>query len=337
VKSSDRVAVASRSFSINPILRAELSARYGAVTFNSEGRKLAGAELVSFLAGHQKAIVALEHVTRDVLARLPDLRVIAKYGVGLDNLDLRAMADRGVRLGWTPGVNKRSVAELAIAYSILLLRDLPGLMSEVRSGTWRQRPGRELRSAIVGVVGCGHVGKEVVRLLRPFGCRILAHDVKPQPEFYADLGVESVSLDVLLARADVVTLHLSLNPTSRGLFNEERIAAMRREAVMVNLSRGGIVDERALKRALVRGAIAGAAFDVFAVEPPDDAELLALPNFFVSPHIGGSSQDAILEMGRAAIAGLDGHHELYEYLRQGYLEFSSLSDPRDDRIETNVA
>lgn len=302
---TSRVAVASRSFSRNPVLRAELLARYAHVRFNDAGHSLAGPALAEFLDGHDKAIIALERITDEVLARLPQLRVISKYGVGLDMIDQDALARRGVRLGWFGGVNRRSVSELVIATAIGLLRHLFEANREVRQGRWRQHVGGYLSGRTVGIVGLGHIGKDLAGLLAPFGCRLLANDIVAFPDFCAARGVEQVELDRLLGESDVVTLHVPLDDSTRDLIGEREFALMKPQAILINAARGGIVDEAALKRRLMAGALAGAAFDVFASEPPADTELINLPNFFATPHIGGSAAEAILAMGRAAIAGLD--------------------------------
>ncbi len=300
-----RVAVCSRSFSKNPTLRAELLERYERVTFNDEGRSLSGDALVEFLQGHQKAITALERVDDDVVARLPDLKVLSKYGVGLDSVDVDALRRRGVRLGWRGGVNRRSVSELVLAFAITMLRNVPAAHREVLAGTWRQHTGGLLSGRTIGIIGCGHVGRDVVRLLQPFGCRILVHDIRRYEAFYAKYGIETMSLDELLAASDVVTLHVPLDDSTRGIIGARALALMKPNAILINTARGQLVDEAALKARLADRALAAAAFDVFAVEPPQDPELLNLPNFLATPHIGGSSAEAILAMGRAAIDGLD--------------------------------
>ena len=305
MKQSVAVAVTSRSFSRHPILRAELLERYDRVTFNDRGESLAGDALARFLTGHVKAIVGLERLDEAMFAALPELKVVSKYGVGLDMLDLDAMARRGVALGWTGGVNRRSVAELVVASAISLLHNATVARDEVRAGSWRQILGRQLTGRTVGIVGCGHIGKEVAMLMRAFGCRVLAYDVLEFPSFYARHDVTAMTLDALLEQSDVVTLHLPLDATTRGLFDEARLGRMKPGAILINTARGRIVDEAALKRLLIDGRLGGAAFDVFASEPPDDPQLLALPNFLATPHIGGSTEEAILDMGRAAIAGLD--------------------------------
>jgi phosphoglycerate dehydrogenase-like enzyme len=310
-----RVAVTSRSFSKHPVLRHELLERYADVTFNDEGLPLRGDNLIRFLAGHDKAITALEPLDEAVFAALPELKVVGKYGVGVDMIDLDAMARHGVRLGWTGGVNKRSVSELVIAFAVALLRHVPVANIEVRHGTWRQIKGRLLSERTVGIVGCGHVGKDLAKLLRAFGCKVLAHDIRDFPEFYAANGITPMALDDLLAEADIVSLHLPLDASTRGLLDAGRLAKLKPGAILINTARGGIVDERALKEMLKSEHIAAAAFDVFAVEPPEDKELIALPNFIATPHIGGSAEEAILAMGRAAIAGLDDHGEPHEVAR----------------------
>jgi D-3-phosphoglycerate dehydrogenase len=305
MNSACRVAVCSRSFSSNPVLRAELLAKYRNVSFNESGLKLQGDGLVDFLRGHEKAITALEVVDAAVLQRLPDLQVISKYGVGLDMIDLVAMRAHGKRLGWLGGVNRRSVSELVIAFAIVMLRHVPAAHREVLSGTWRQHVGGYLSGRTVGIIGCGHIGKDLVPLLQAFGCPLLAHDIRDYSAFYATHQVEAVSLEDLLARADVVTVHLPLDDSTRGMLDARRLALLKPTAVLINVARGGIVDEDALKHMLLDHRLAAAAFDVFTVEPPQDMELLSLPNFLATPHIGGSAHEAVLAMGRAAIIGLD--------------------------------
>ncbi|MBS0418976.1 MAG: phosphoglycerate dehydrogenase [Proteobacteria bacterium] len=305
MKSTVKVAVCSRSFSHNPVLRAELLERYENVTFNDAGVSLRGASLVEFLRGHAKAITALEVIDEAVLSQLPELQVIGKYGVGLDMIDLAAMRSLGKRLGWTGGVNRRSVSELVISAAIAMLRHVPAAHREVLSGTWRQHVGGYLTGRTVGIVGCGHIGKDLVPLLQAFDCPILVHDIVEFPEFYVKYRIEAVTLDDLLRRSDIVTLHVPLDDSTRGMLDARRLALLKPTAVLINAARGGLVDEAALRTALKEKRFAAAAFDVFAVEPPTDLELLCLPNFLVTPHLGGSAQEAILAMGRAAIRGLD--------------------------------
>jgi D-3-phosphoglycerate dehydrogenase len=292
------------------VLRAELASRYPEVTFNDAGKSLKGEELIGFLRGHDRAITALERLDDALFAAVPELRVVSKYGVGLDMVDLAAMERHGLLLGWSGGVNRLSVAELVVAAAINLLHGAATGTSEVKGGGWRQITGRQLTGKTVGIIGYGHIGREVARLMRAFDCRVLANDI-------IDIAPEvSVPLDELLREADVVTIHTPLDASTRNLLSRERLAAVKRGAVLINMARGGLADEGAVKDLLLDGRLGGAAFDVFESEPPTDRELLSLPNFLPTPHIGGSSEEAILAMGRAAIDGLETARPVQEVRRE---------------------
>jgi phosphoglycerate dehydrogenase-like enzyme len=169
---------------------------------------------------------------------------------------------------------------------------------------WQQQSGLMLSERTVGIVGCGHVGKDLAKLLRAFGCRMLAYDIADNTEFYKEHSIEAVDLETLLRDSDIVTLHLPRDSSTENIINRERLSLLKPDAMLINAARGGLVDESALKDVLKVHKIAGAAFDVFATEPPEDHELLKLPNFLATPHIGGSTNEAMLAMGRSAIAGL---------------------------------
>jgi D-3-phosphoglycerate dehydrogenase len=202
-------------------------------------------------------------------------------------------------------VNRQAVAELTIGFMIALCRHVVPLAREIADGGWGHSGGRQLSSATIGIVGCGHVGQAVARLSRAFGATVLAHDVRSYDEFYRAHAIRPVTLDTLLGDADIVTLHVPLNDATRGLIGSCELGLMKSSALLINTARGGIVDETAVKRALREGTLAGAAFDVFAEEPPRDPELLSSPRFVGTPHIGGGTMEAVLAMGRAAIEGLD--------------------------------
>ncbi|MDB2676327.1 phosphoglycerate dehydrogenase [Amylibacter sp.] len=301
----DKIAVCSRSFSRNNILREELLSRYANVTFNDAGLKLEGATLVKFLSGATKAITALEIIDDKVLSQLPDLKVIGKYGVGKDMIDLRAMKSHGKYFGWTGGVNKRSVSELVVSLIISMLRHLPVAQRDVIAGGWKQRVGGLLSGRTLGIVGCGFVGKDLIQLLNAWGCKFLAHDLIDFEDFYKQYNVEPVTLTDLLKRSDIVSLHLPLDETTQNIMDVKNLSLMKPSAILINAARGGLVDETEVKNMLIENRLAAAAFDVFSTEPPNDDELLLLDNFFATPHLGGSSQEAILAMGMAAIDGLD--------------------------------
>jgi len=299
-----QIAVTSRSFSRHPVLRQQLLESYPGTRFNDAGISLSGDALIDFLHGSDRAITALERLDTQVFSALPDLRVISKYGVGVDMIDLEAMQAHGVKLGWTGGVNRHAVAELTVMMMIALLHRVPEAMADVRAGNWQQIKGRELRDRTVGIIGCGHVGKLVGRYLQPYGCKILAHDLVDLSDYSAETGTRQVELNELLAGSDVVTLHLPLNETTRDILDLSRLKSMKPGAILINAARGGLVDESALKDLLVGQHLGAAGLDVFADEPPQDRALMDLANVMVTPHIGGSTEEAVLNMGRAAIRGL---------------------------------
>ena len=239
------------------------------------------------------------------MSKLPELKVVSKFGVGLDMIDRQAMHKHSVKLGWTGGVNRRSVSELVISFAIALLRHVPASHREVLSGTWRQHIGGYLSGRTVGIIGCGYVGKDLVKMLQPFECPILVNDIKNYDNFYKQYNVKTVDKDELLAMSDIVTLHTPLDDSTRNMLTSERLSLMKSDAILINVARGGLLDEKALKHMLINGKLGGAALDVFSIEPPQDEELLKLSNFIVTPHIGGSASEAIMAMGRAAIDGLE--------------------------------
>ncbi|MFT5430799.1 MAG: phosphoglycerate dehydrogenase-like enzyme [Myxococcota bacterium] len=304
------VAVCSRSFSRHEGLRCELLARYPNARFNSGGIRLKDAELREFLGGASKAIVALERIDGALLDALPTLRTLSKFGVGLDGLDLGALESRGIALGWTGGVNRHAVAELVIAQAINLLRGVHSAHTRTRTGDWTATSGRELGAMTVGLIGCGYVGQAVARLLRAFGATVLAHDIRPFPDFYAQCDVEPVDLATLLQRSNIVSLHVPFDDSTRNLMDRARLAQMQPGAILINTARGEIVDETALFEALNSGRLAGAAFDVLTEEPPQNNPLLTLDSFACTPHLAGSTREALLAMGRAAIRGLDDHQSI---------------------------
>ena len=182
---------------------------------------------------------------------------------------------------------------------------MPETSVALRAGEWAKPVGRQLTGRTFGIIGCGFVGQDLVRLLAPYECRVLAHDIRDYPEFYRSHHVTPVTLPQLLADADVVSLHVPLDRSTRGMIDAAKLASMRKGAVLINAARGGLVDEAALAESLETGHLAGAAADVFEMEPVVHPRLLAQPAFLGTPHIGAATQEAQLAMGRAAIEGLE--------------------------------
>ncbi|MCW3064457.1 MAG: D-isomer specific 2-hydroxyacid dehydrogenase [Solirubrobacterales bacterium] len=259
-------------------------------------------ELAELTADAVAAVADADPFDATVLRRAPRLRVIARTGVGLDSIDLEAATDAGIAVTTTPGVNNETVADHALALILATLRRVVEQDAIVRGGGWRQFGAMgawQLHGATVGIVGYGAIGRAVGRRLAGFGVEILAHD-----PVIAEADVPLVALDDLLARSDVVSLHLPLSPDTHGLIDAARIAAMKPGAILVNTARGPIVDEDALADALERGHLRGAGLDVFAIEPPGARRIAGLPNVTLSPHVGGISDVSNLAMSRLAAASV---------------------------------
>jgi D-3-phosphoglycerate dehydrogenase len=302
-----RVAVTTPYFDFFPELKAELAAKYPGTKFRTDRRRLDEDELVEFLAGCEAAVIGLDRFTDSVCARLPDLKVISMCSAGVDHIDPAILNKYGIKMWWAAGINKVSVAELAVCYMVFTVRRLQLFCSLLARGAWKGPIGfgTDLRGRTVGIHGCGHVGQEVVKLLQPYGVKILACDRVDFSDFYRQWNVEKVEAEELWARSDVLTIHLSRNATTIGMYTGEVLDRMKKGAILINCARGNIVDEVALKQRLESGHIAGAAFDVFAVEPANGNPLLELPNFFGSPHIGATtlqSWEAMLRSGMHGIA-----------------------------------
>jgi D-3-phosphoglycerate dehydrogenase len=182
----------------------------------------------------------------------------------------------------------------------------------LKSGHWIPDGGRQLSEKTIGIIGAGHIGKEVVRLLRPFSCRILVNDIIDQAEYYATQGMTEVSLEEIFASADIVTIHTPLTTATWHLVNQRTLSLMKSSSFLINTSRGAVVDQQALKDALRSGRLAGAALDVYEEEPPTDTEFLQLPNLLCTPHICGSAVESIRAMGLTAIKHLEDFFGLNE-------------------------
>lgn len=303
-----KLAVACHFFYLMPDMREELLALYPDAKFSPDKMRFTKSEFIDLVQGCDKVLVSINPKLDDeVLAACPDLKVVAACSAGLDHIDPVAFKKHGVRLGWQPGVNLDSVSELALSLIINLLRDVHVDNLALRAEEWLPRKGmRLLRGRTVGIHGCGHIGKALVKLLQPFGCKeILACDVRPDEAFNKQYGVRVVSADELYAESEILSIHLSKNSTTRGLYTADVLDKIRPGALLINTARGGIVDEQALKERLRDGRIGGAAFDVFEGEPKPDPELVSLPNMLATPHIAGSAREAWVAMSRGGLKGLE--------------------------------
>jgi len=246
-------------------------------------------------------ITALEPVTARVLAAAPSLRVICATGVGYDHIDVEAATARGVAVCTSAGSNHQSVAELTLGLMVAVARQIAHGDRVLRRGGWEPLVGPELWGKTLGIVGLGRIGKAVALLARAFGMRVIATDIVLDHTFGSVHHVEYVPLPKLLRLADVVSLHCPLTKATRGLMNERTFRLMKPTAYLINTARGPVVDEPALVQAILSRQIAGAALDVFPDEPHIDAKLREAPNVVLTPHIGGSANEALERMMELAL------------------------------------
>ena len=245
------------------------------------------------------AIVAgVEPITWEVLAASDRLRMIMKHGVGIDNIDLDAATSLNIVVANAPGTNTDAVADLAISMMLALLRDVCNANNTTKEGKWERYIGRELGALVVGVIGTGRIGAQVIKRVHGFGARILAYDVQRNDRLVKEYGVEYVPLDQLLVNSDIVTLHIPLTDRTRQMIDDRTLSKMKEAAYLINCARGELIDERALYNHLKSGHIAGAALDVFVDETPRDKLLLKLDNVLATPHIAAYTYEAIQKMDR---------------------------------------
>lgn len=259
-------------------------------------QKMTEEYLIELLQGVDGAIIGVVPITANVLEHAPRLKVVSMHGVGVDHIDLTAAAQKGVVIANCQGANDQSVADLTIGLMISVARDIPILDKAVRGGGWGAHAGSELWKKTLGLIGLGRIGQGVARRALGFDMQVLAYDPYIQAE-NLDQDISLVSLNEVLRNADFVSLHATLSEETRCMIGSPQLQAMRSSAYLINTSRGALVDERALYAALVKKQIAGAALDVYDVEPPIDNPLLQLENVVVTPHIGAHTQESIERVG----------------------------------------
>lgn len=264
---------------------------------NPFGRKITEEDYLTLIPEVDALVAGTEPITARVMAAAPKLKVISRVGIGLDNVDLIEARARGIAVSYTPDAPSPAVAELTIGLMLSLLRGIHVANPGAHAGQWKRIMGRRLNQLTTGIIGVGRIGSRVVNLLRPFGGRILAHDIAPDPSIE---GVEWVDRERLLAESDVVSVHVPLTALTQGLIGPAELGAMKRDAVLINTARGGIVDEAALAEALRARRIAAAAIDVFRVEPYA-GELCGLDNCLLTSHMGSMSEDCRYRMEYEAV------------------------------------
>ena len=265
------------------------------VMIPSVHERMSEGELLTFAGQFDGTICGDDRYTERVLQScLPRLKVISKWGTGIDSIDREVAQRLGIQVRNTPNAFTLPVSDSVMAYMLAFSRRLPWMDREMKSGSWEKIPGRSLSECALGVIGVGNVGKAVLRRARAFGMTLLGNDIVPiAPDFILENHIEMTSLEDLLAHADFVSLNADLNPTSRHLINAKTLSMMKPTAVLINTARGPLVDEPALVTALQNGQIAGAALDVFEVEPlPLDSPLMKMDQVMLAPHNSNSSPSA---------------------------------------------
>ena len=247
---------------------------------------------------------------------MPELKVISKFGVGLNNIDQEAMKENSISLGFQPGTNKQSVAELALMHIFIALRKAPSSKEDICNNIWSQNKGHELFGKTIGIIGFGNIGQRLAELLEPFKCKIVFYDgiefskeelVDKFPSRSEDFinNLQQSSLNEVLKEADIVSIHIPLLEETQNLISVDELACLKKDVRIINTSRGGIVDEKALEDFLNQNKNAFATFDVFETEPAFNHPLLKLNNFYATSHLGSMTIEGVISMGIAAINGLD--------------------------------
>jgi D-3-phosphoglycerate dehydrogenase len=306
--------------------------------WNVDARTGRTPEQLSTDAADADAIVvrSATKITAPIINAAPKLRVIARAGTGVDNVDVAAASGRGIVVMNAPGANSISVAELAIGQMLALARHLPAADAAMKQGKWEKKKflGEELREKTLGLAGLGRIGQEVARRAASFGMRIIAHDPFISAQVAADLGVELVSLDDLFARADYLSLHMPSNEKTRHIVNADRLANAKKGIRIVNTARGDLIDEAALADAIESGHVAGAALDVFQKEPTVDFRLQNLPQVVATPHIAASTREG------QELVGMETMTALRDFLRDGIIRnavnFPSVSAEEFSRLRPFV-
>lgn len=295
----DKVLVTATDYARNCAAAKKLLESAGfSVIENPHGRPMTRAELGKYLPDISAVVAGIDDWTDEVFENAPNLKIIARFGVGIDNIDLAAAKAHGILVTNARGANADAVAELAVGGMLSMLRNFSYLDRTTREGKWERCVGHTLRGRVLGLVGFGAIAQYVAKLGHAFGAKIIAFDLFPDTEAARAHDVQLVSLDELLSQSDIVSLHVPATPKTRGLINRKTLAQMKAGAILVNTARGAIVDETALLESLQSGHLSGAVLDVHAAEPTDAGDpLYALSNVLVFPHTAAETWETYHQVG----------------------------------------
>ena len=285
------IAICSRSVSRNKSAVRILKKKFKKIKLNNTNKILKDKELVNFLKGAKATIIGLEKIDKALLDQCPKLKVIGKYGVGTNNIDFDLLKKKKIKILLQPGINKRAVSELTLHFMILSLRNSIDLINDVKNNKWPFTFGRLLSEKTVGIIGCGHIGSDLCKLLKPFNCKILAHDIDPKKSFFSKFKIKNSPLKKVLNNSHIITIHIPLDKKNYLFFSKKQFSLLKNEIILINTSRGGIVDEKYLYQFLLKNKKSKALFDVMLKEPINNKRLLNLKNFMLTPHIAGSTSE----------------------------------------------
>ena len=299
-----RVLITARSFIKSKKALRLLEKENYELLYNTLDKPLKESELISLVNGVNAIIAGVDEVTERVIEKAtPTLKIIARHGVGVDNVDLVAAKKYGIVVTNTPHANSIAVAELTIALMLALAKNLTLINAKVKKNNWQRIMGIELNGKTLGIIGLGNIGCEVVKRLNSFNMKILAYDKYEKSEMIERYNVTYVTLDKLLGESDVVTLHLNVTDDTKGIINKHSLAKMKKNTILINTARGELIVERDLYDALKNKKIAAAALDTFENEPLCDSPFFELENIILTSHIGAYTAESVDRM--AAMAALE--------------------------------
>jgi len=276
----------------------------GTLTFNPKGKPLSEVELVEALEGCDGCIAGLDPFTNRVIKSTSQLKVISRYGTGVDNVDLAAAREKGIVVCRTPGVNSQAVAELAISLLLCIARQVPMLDRKTREGHWVRSVGIELQNKTLGILGLGAVGKKTARLAAGFSMNVLACDPNMDTDFIKANGIRPVDFSTLLGESDFLSLHLPLKEDTKYIISAEAMRSMKKGAIIINTARGGLIDEAAACELIKSGHLDGLGLDVYEQEPPRNSPLFGLENVVFTPHTAAHTTEATIGMASMSVDNL---------------------------------
>lgn len=287
------LAICSRSVSRSDEAKRLLRKKFSKIKLNSSKKNLIGIKLINFIKNAEVIIVGVEKIDKELLDRCPNLKLIGKYGVGTNNIDFKEIKRRKIKILLQPGINKRAVSELIISFIILGLRNIYQFINDVKKYKWPFLFGDQLSEKKVGIIGCGNIGRDLIKLLKPFKCKIITNDINPDKKYLKKNNIKNYTLNYVLKNSDVLTLHIPYNKKNKYLISKKEISLLKKNIILINTSRGGIVDEEIFYKFLKKNQNAIGIFDVMGKEPPNKDKLIKLKNFLLTPHIAGSTYKAV--------------------------------------------